>query len=361
MNLAKKLQLSSSVFVLNIKNKSVEIPFTPVTTAFAQKICLEDITIEGCDNLQELPKLEATVIIDVSKTEDYNNLFSFFESSGLPLEVNIINYLSEDAKTILNSHKLTTIPILIINQEAVEKITDEQIIILQQFILMGYFEQNTDILVLSLPGTEQFIGNKYNESKIDLFIMSYCPYGLQAQKAIIPVKKAFGDELTLNIKFVDYIMHGKIEIDENNIQYCLQKEYNEVFFDYLNCFTITGNTTDCLFKVNLTESNIQPCINELDKTYNLTMLYEDKNSWLNGRYPQYPINKLENEIYNVKGSPTMIFNGIPVSWPRSPEGIKQGICNMLENPPAVCNTNLSTATASPGIGGGTGTSSSGTC
>jgi hypothetical protein len=31
-------------------------------------------------------------------------------------------------------------------------------------------------------------------------------------------------------------MHDKKEIDENNKQYCIQKEQNDKYSDYLKCF-----------------------------------------------------------------------------------------------------------------------------
>jgi len=49
--------------------------------------------------------------------------------------------------------------------------------------------------------------------------MSYCPYGTQIEKGILPVINALGNKIKFSLKFVDYAMHGKKEIDENSRQY----------------------------------------------------------------------------------------------------------------------------------------------
>lgn len=361
MKLLNEIQITQSNFVLKVEDQTVEIPIVPISTAFAKNICLESPTTEGCNNLKELDQLNVFVIVDFNLIEDQTQLTTFFKTNGLPLNITIIEYTSDKAKQYL-SEEITTIPILLITEDAKENISEEQQTLLEQFVLMGYFQSlESGNIYMKLPGTEKYIGPKFDEANIELFVMSYCPYGLQSQKAILPVKAAFGEDLNLTIRFVDYIMHGKKEIDENNIQYCLQKDDPSTLFKYLECFTISGNTTECLTQVNKSHEDLVSCIEELDKTYNIDGLYEDKSTWSNGVYPQYPVDTIENDLYGVRGSPTLVFNGITMSWGRSPEAIKQGICNMLENPPDVCNKTLSTATASPSFGGGTGTTSTGTC
>ena len=77
-----------------------------------------------------------------------------------------------------------------------------------------------------------------------------------------------------------------------------------------------------------------------------------------------PLNDLagfSDEAWDVGGSPTMVINNEVISVSRSPEAYKQAICDAFINPPIECDTVLSTAATSPGIGGGTGTTSSGGC
>jgi hypothetical protein len=66
--------------------------------------------------------------------------------------------------------------------------------------------------------------------------MSYCPFGTQAEKGILPVVNLLKDKIDFKVKFVNYAMHGKKEIDENNLQYCIQKEEPNKYNSYLTCF-----------------------------------------------------------------------------------------------------------------------------
>jgi len=56
---------------------------------------------------------------------------------------------------------------------------------------------------------------KSDRPEVKLFVMSYCPYGLQAQKMYLPVYELLKDKAEMGIYFVNYAMHGKKELDEN--------------------------------------------------------------------------------------------------------------------------------------------------
>jgi len=202
---------------------------------------------------------------------------------------------------------------------------------------------------------------KTDQPTVDLFVMSYCPYGLQAQKAMLPVMEILGDKADINIRFVYYAMHGWTEIEENTRQYCIQEEQPDKFIDYLTCFTQTGEVETCLAQAGVNTAQLNACTDAADIEFSITANYEDEESWLSGYYPLYDVDKELNEQYDVGGSPTLVINGVQVSATRSPEAYKEAICDAFTTPPAGCNTELSTDTTSTGIGTGTGGSSSGGC
>lgn len=69
---------------------------------------------------------------------------------------------------------------------------------------------------------------KSDKPTVELFVMSYCPYGTQMEKALIPAKELLGDKANISIKFVAYTMHGAKETQENTRQYCIvQKDFRE--------------------------------------------------------------------------------------------------------------------------------------
>jgi hypothetical protein len=78
--------------------------------------------------------------------------------------------------------------------------------------------------------------------------------------------------------------------------------------------------------------------------------YNDQTTWLNGRFPQYPVHEDLNNKYGVQGSPTLVINGAQISAERSPEGIKAVICSAFNNPPEECAEALALTATQPGFG-----------
>lgn len=198
---------------------------------------------------------------------------------------------------------------------------------------------------------------KSDRPDVKLFVMSYCPFGLQAQKMYLPVYDLLKDKADMGVYFVNYIMHEKKEIDENLNQYCIQKEEPEKYSSYLSCFVIEDDYEGCASKAGINTAKIQNCVFDTDKEFNITSLYNNKDTWLNGRFPKFNVHDDLNVKYGVGGSPTVVINDQVVSVsPRTPEKFKQVVCGAFNSPPEECNQVLSNDSPSAGIGGGTGTS-----
>jgi len=202
---------------------------------------------------------------------------------------------------------------------------------------------------------------KNDKPDVKLFVMSYCPYGLQMEKAFLPVYDLLKEKANMEIYFVDYIMHGKQEIDENLRQYCIQKEQKEKYPAYLNCFLKAGEFEKCLNEIGIDQSKMNSCIAETDKNYKITELYNDKNTWLSGSYPQFNVYKELNDKYGVQGSPTLVINDKVINADRTPQGLKEVICQSFNNPPQECSKELSKTVFSPGFGFQEGSNNSGGC
>ena len=197
---------------------------------------------------------------------------------------------------------------------------------------------------------------------LDVFVMSYCPYGLQMQKALVPVMELLGDKADITVRWVNYIMHDKQEIDENTRQHCIQKEQPDVYIPYLRCFTIQGDVEACLAEANVDTAALDTCIAATDQAFNITGLYNDRSTWRGGSFPVYPIDNELNAQYGVGGSPTFVLNGQTLPVTRSPEAIKQVVCSAFTEPPEECSEVLSDSVASPGFGGSIASASSqGSC
>lgn len=203
---------------------------------------------------------------------------------------------------------------------------------------------------------------KSDRPDVKLFVMSYCPYGLQSQKMFLPVYDLLKDNADMGVYFVDYVMHEKEEIDENLRQYCIQKEEKDKYDDYLSCFVQNGDFEGCLTQANIIKDKIDSCVLQTDQEYKITESYNDQSTWLNGYYPRFDVFRNLNEQYGIEGSPTVVINDEVVDInPRSPEKFKEVICQAFNNPPAACEQKLSEESFSAGFGLETGSSAGGEC
>lgn len=83
------------------------------------------------------------------------------------------------------------------------------------------------------------------KGRLDLFVMSQCPYGTKALDAMPPILDAFKDELDFNIHYIATeteagkfdSLHGQAEVDENIRELCVIKNYpdNYQYMDYISC------------------------------------------------------------------------------------------------------------------------------
>ena len=192
---------------------------------------------------------------------------------------------------------------------------------------------------------------KMEVPQVELFVMSHCPYGTQAEKGILPVVELLGEKIDFELKFVDYAMHGKTELDEQLRQYCIQEEQNEVFIEYLTCFLGEGDSDACDAEVSVDTEMLDACIASADEEFKITELYLDQTTWQGGRFPQFNTHKEENDKYGISGSPGLAVNGVKIdSFGRSPANLLGVVCMGFEEEPAECSTQLSTATPSAGFG-----------
>lgn len=195
---------------------------------------------------------------------------------------------------------------------------------------------------------------KTDKPTVELFVMSYCPYGTQIEKGILPVIDALGAKISYSLKFVNYAMHEKKEIDENLKQYCIQKNEPAKLSPYLKCFLKDSAKSDaCSISTGINAAKLAGCIAETDAQFKITEQYNDKDSWSNGAFPPFNVNKEDNEKYGVKGSPTLVINGVETSAAgRDAASLLKTICFGFNKEPKECLAKLSATVPSAGFGEG---------
>lgn len=201
---------------------------------------------------------------------------------------------------------------------------------------------------------------KNDKPVVELFVMSYCPYGTQIEKGILPVLAALGNKIDFELKFCSYAMHGQKELNENLTQYCIQKEQSNKLSAYLSCFLESGESAACLNSAKIDQTKLSSCVSKTDKNYKVTSNFTDKIGY-QGSYPGFDVNKAENDKYNIGGSPTLVINGQEISSNRDAASLLATICSAFNEQPEECQAALSSASPSAGFGSGTAAATSADC
>jgi len=164
---------------------------------------------------------------------------------------------------------------------------------------------------------------------VDLFVMSYCPYGLQMERGVLPVVESLGNKIKFNLKFVSYTLHGQKEVDENTNQYCIAKTQPAKLNAYLKCFwqKSTGTADACMASTGVNAQQVKTCVADAKKQFNPTE-------------KDFSIDKADNTKYGVEGSPTLVVNGTTVSSGRDSASVLKAICSGFKTQPKECSATL---------------------
>ena len=168
------------------------------------------------------------------------------------------------------------------------------------------------------------------KSKAELFIMTHCPYGTQAEKGFIPMMELMQNVADLKIRFVHYFMHDPEET-ETPRQVCIREEQSEKYLPYLRCFLEEGNSESCLIEATIDQNSMNECVNS-------------------GRAESYYAEDSElSQAYGVQGSPTLVVNGAIVNSGRDSASYLDSVCKgyLDESVPSLCGTQLSDVSPAP--------------
>lgn len=198
------------------------------------------------------------------------------------------------------------------------------------------------------------VTTKKAKASVELFVMSHCPFGTQMEKGMLPVLDALGDKVDFTLKFNDYAMHGKKELDEQLTQYCVQKEETKKLLPYLKCFlgSKSGEVADseaCIKSTGINAGKIKSCVADADTKYKVSANFKDKSTY-KGSFATFDIYKEDNAKYGVGGSPTLVINGEKISSGRDSKTLMDTICSGFENAPDACKKEMSSVSPSAGFG-----------
>jgi hypothetical protein len=186
-----------------------------------------------------------------------------------------------------------------------------------------------------------------DKAMLEAFVVSYCPFGLQAQRALAPVAKLLPNNV--KIRYIGSVengtitaMHGDKEAKENLRQICLREEQPGKYWPYVECFIKADGKGDaCLAEANVDKAKLDACTASTG----------------NGlKYAQVDFG-IATKL-GIGGSPSLVLNGTQVSEfafatgqgltsdaARSADNLKNLVCCSMDKAAAVCSTALDKAGA----------------
>ena len=102
--------------------------------------------------------------------------------------------------------------------------------------------------------------------KIDLYVMSQCPYGVQAVEAIVPAVEKFSGEVALNLEYVGTVddadklhsMHGDAELEGDLYQICAGDQSKDKQLKFVTCVNKEWKTIPKGWESCAKEAGIDP-------------------------------------------------------------------------------------------------------
>ena len=145
--------------------------------------------------------------------------------------------------------------------------------------------------------------------EVELFVMSYCPFGVQAEQELLPFFETYGDTIDFKLRFIVgreeasaenasgdirfTSLHGEPELMENKRQMVIAELYPEKLFDYLLCRAdhLEEAWVNCAKDVGLDVGRIAEAVGSEKITLDLVEEIQ------------------RTKELNVKGSPTLVIDG----------------------------------------------------
>ena len=156
--------------------------------------------------------------------------------------------------------------------------------------------------------------------KVEFYVMSQCPFGVQVEQGIKEAVEKLGGELDLSIDFIGdnkdgnlTSMHGPDEVMGDKLQLCAMKYAPAKWFDFINCQNktvkeVAKNWEPCAKELQLDGAKIKACADGDEGKQLLTASYA------------------KAQQKGARGSPTIFLAGKPYSGRRGANDFLRSIC-----------------------------------
>ena len=328
------------------------------TTEFMTSICNEfSESPAACSDIPQPKEVTLTVLTDGRCKEcDVSSLISSLKSIFPGLKTTTIDYSSSEGISLYTSLNLQNLPVLLFDdsvndgegytnvQGYLEPIGDYQTLKIgatfdpeAEICDNNIDDDNNNLIDCNDGGCSSNVVCRQEESQqLDLFVMSQCPYGVKAEKALKEVLENFPG-MTFDLHFIANdngdgtfsALHGQTEVDGNIRQSCIEKYYPTKFIDYILCQTdhfqdLESTWESCASQNGISTEAIKNCA---EGEEGKQLLRENI--------------KLTNEL-NIGSSPTWFANNRYQFSGIDAETVKQNFCSYNSGLPG-CENVLSRA------------------
>ena len=185
---------------------------------------------------------------------------------------------------------------------------------------------------------------KSDKPKVDLYVMSFCPYGNQAEDTFVPDFNLLKNQIDFNVHFIVSVdgnnvqsLHGPAEVTQDEVEACIAKYYGNVA--WLNTAVYVNN--------NCGSPSAASCWTDGAKLFNIDV-NKINTCVANEGVALMAENAQASNAAGANGSPTLIINGVnssAVYQYGNSEAYKQAICDSFNTAPTECSVALSANTS----------------
>ena len=206
--------------------------------------------------------------------------------------------------------------------------------------------------------SQEFDAPDSEKPKVELYVMAFCPFGNQAENAMLPVVELLNGKADFRLRYIVNVyetqvsgalpiftngktyyidsLHGPGEAWEDLVELCVQKYYPTLTF-WKFVVSVNQNCSSAYRDINqLNECwqsiaknsgiDVNKIINCANSTEGLQLILQDT--------------QLTQKL-GVTGSPTLFINGERYYGARTPNSFKEAVCSGFIQEPKECEETLS--------------------
>ena len=190
---------------------------------------------------------------------------------------------------------------------------------------------------------------KSDKPEVELFVMSFCPYGTKGEQVVKPAYDLLKDDVDFKVRFfatpqgatIEDVrsLHGNLEAQEDARQVCIDKYYPNKLWNYL---MEIANNCPTAYK---DEAELESCWKAAAETtgIDISQIEDCYANEVDMILDRFTADGALISKYGLSGSESLVVNGVKVSagdyrW--SADKVKTIICSAFNTPAGVCSTTL---------------------